>query len=301
MYIGRFAPSPTGPLHFGSLLAALASFLRARQQGGRWLVRLEDIDPLRQPPDSCEKILVALEAHGLEWDGVPSFQSNHSAFYDAAIAHLRQSGVLYPCVCSRKQIKESGAREELAGLGPVYPGTCREAPPKALKRYALRMRVGQAELTFNDLIQGQVSQDLERQSGDFIIKRRDDLYSYSLAVAVDDARQEITEVIRGADLLQQTPRQIFIMQHLGLEPPAYGHVPVATDSNGQKLSKQSGALPLDNTKPEENLVMAMKMLGMPVSPEVSGAGLHELLDWGVANFRLEALKGIKTQAIDFWL
>jgi glutamyl-Q tRNA(Asp) synthetase len=161
--------------------------------------------------------------------------------------------------------------------------------------------VGQAELTFNDLIQGQVSQDLERQSGDFIIKRRDDLYSYSLAVAVDDARQEITEVIRGADLLQQTPRQIFIMQHLGLEPPAYGHVPVATDSNGQKLSKQSGALPLDNTKPEENLVMAMKMLGMPVSPEVSGAGLHELLDWGVANFRLEAWKGIKTQAIDFWL
>ena len=301
MYIGRFAPSPTGPLHFGSLIAALASFLRARQLGGRWLVRLDDIDPLRQPPDSCDQIMAALKAHGLEWDGAPSLQSNHSSFYDDAIAHLRQRGLLYPCTCSRKQIKESGAREKLPGLGPVYPGTCRKAPPKTLKRYALRMRVEQGKVSFNDLVQGRVSQDLERQSGDFIIKRRDNLYSYSLAVAVDDARQEITEVIRGADLLQQTPRQIFIMQNLGQQPPVYGHVPVATDSSGQKLSKQSGAPALDNSRAEENLVKAMKMLRMPISPDVSSASLQELLDWGVANFRLEALEGIKTQAIDFRL
>jgi len=301
MYIGRFAPSPTGPLHFGSLIAALASFLRARQQGGRWLVRIEDIDPLRQPPDSCEQILGALKAHGLEWDGSPSFQSNHSSFYDDAIMHLRESKLLYPCTCSRKQIKESGLHEKLAGLGPIYPGTCSKTPPNALKKCALRMRVEQAKVTFIDLVQGQVNQDLGRQSGDFLIKRRDGLYSYSLAVAVDDARQGISEVIRGADLLQQTPRQIFVMQNLGHPPPTYGHVPVATDSGGQKLSKQTGALALDNSSPGGNLVMAMKMLGMPITPDMPGVGLQELLDWGVTNFRLKALEGIKTQAIDFRL
>ncbi len=301
MYIGRFAPSPTGPLHFGSLLAALASFLRARQQGGRWLVRIEDIDPPRQPPDSCEQILKALKAHGLEWDGSLDFQSSHSSYYDDAIAQLQHSKLAYPCTCSRSQIKDSGAREELEGLGPVYPGTCSETPLLTHKKSALRMRVDQAVVTFADLVQGQVSQDLRRQSGDFLIKRRDGLYSYSLAVAVDDARQEITEVIRGADLLQQTPRQIFVMGHLGYRPPRYGHVLLATDVSGQKLSKQSGAPALDNSRPVENLIMAMRVLGMSTTPDMSGLSLARLLDWGVANFRLEALHGIKAQAIDFRL
>jgi glutamyl-Q tRNA(Asp) synthetase len=289
MYTGRFAPSPTGPLHFGSLVAALASFLRARQARGRWLVRMEDIDPPREPPGACEQILDALTAHGLTWDGL-SFQSKHGEFYEDAIRSLDARGLIYPCACSRKRIKESGAREVVPELGPVYPGYCRLHPPPEPGSCALRVKVGQSRVEFEDLVQGWVQQDLKVDSGDFVVKRADQLYSYSLAVAVDDARQGITEVIRGADLLYQTPRQIFIMQQLGYETPAYGHVPLVTDNMGQKLSKQSGAPALDPAEARANLVAAMKFLGLPANNVTPAMKIDDLLSWAIAEFDLECLK-----------
>ena len=239
MYIGRFAPSPTGPLHFGSLVAALASWLDARASGGKWLVRMEDVDRPRVVPGASERILETLRSCGLYWDGEPVFQSTRSAAYAAALERLRPS--TYWCACSRREIADSST-----GVAPdgaqIYPGTCRQgaAPGKAVR--ALRVRTdGSETLSFMDRVQGEVRQDVGAEVGDFVLARPGGEFTYQLAVVVDDADEGVTDVVRGADLLESTPRQIFLQRRLGYPTPRYLHVPAAVNAAGEKLSKQTGA------------------------------------------------------------
>ena len=299
MYAGRFAPSPTGPLHFGSLVTALASFLRARQQSGRWLVRIEDIDPPRQPGDAIERIVGSLIAHGLDWDGELTFQSKRSSHYDQAIEQLRQSGLIYPCDCSRRQIKDAGAKIGDAGLGLIYPGTCRHSPPLHGDSLALRIRVNDEVIRFDDLLQGPQEQNLSKASGDFLLRRRDGLYSYALAGTVDDILQGITEIIRGADLLSETPRHIYLTRKLGVEVPKYGHVAVALNPAGQKLSKQNYARALDDNQAGENLVAALRFLRLPVQNDMPQLPISEIIDWAISNFSLDTIKGVESQRVNF--
>jgi len=262
-YVGRFAPSPTGPLHFGSLVAALASWLDARSQRGRWLVRMEDVDTTRTVPGAADEILRALEAFGLEWDGEVAWQSARTALYEAALDRLRDAGVVYRCRCSRKEVADSGLR----GIeGAIYPGTCRGLHLGREIAGADRLVVGDARIAFEDRLQGDVEQDLAREIGDFVLKRRDGLHAYQLAVVVDDAEQAIADVVRGADLLQSTPRQIHLQRLLGYPTPRYLHVPVAVNANGEKLSKQTLAPAVDARRAATTLADALEFLGQPRPP-----------------------------------
>ena len=248
VYRGRFAPSPTGPLHFGSLVAALASCCDARSAGGQWLVRIEDVDTPRTRPGATEAILAALERYGFEWDGPVVRQSERSALYEAALANLVAAGEAYECACTRREL-------ESAPLGPggerVYPGTCRQgiAPGHATRpQRAWRVRVARPGertiVAYRDRLTGPQEQDLERDVGDFVVRRADGLFAYQLAVVVDDALQGVTDIVRGADLASSTPRQIHLQRLLGHPTPSYLHVPVAVNAHGMKLSKQTRAAPL---------------------------------------------------------
>lgn len=240
MYIGRFAPSPTGPLHFGSLVAALASWLDARAAGGRWLVRIEDLDAPRVVPGAAQSILEALRAFGLYWDGQPVFQSRRLALYETALLRLKENS--YWCGCSRREIADSSLGLAADGA-QIYPGTCRPGLRAGAARRSLRFRAGTEAVTFDDRVQGRQVQDVEREVGDFVLRRADGLFAYQLAVVVDDAEQEITDVVRGADLLDSTARQIALQRALGLPQPRYLHIPAAVNAAGEKLSKQTGAAP----------------------------------------------------------
>ncbi len=234
-YIGRFAPSPTGPLHFGSLVAAVASYLDARAHGGAWLVRIEDVDGTRCQPRFADEILATLKAFGLNWDGEVMVQSERTPQYQAAFDQLAGINLTYACACSRKEIADSA----ITGIdGPVYPGTCRnlQLPPQ---RNAIRVRTMPGEICFADRVQGRCGQRLDADIGDFVLRRRDHLFAYQLAVVVDDADQGITHIVRGADLLDSTARQIYLQQLLHLPTPTYLHIPVVTNTAGQKLSKQT--------------------------------------------------------------
>ena len=246
MYVGRFAPSPTGPLHFGSLVAALASWLDARAAGGRWLVRIEDLDAPRVVPGAAADILRALSELGLTWDGDVTFQSARTARYDAALHAL--DGSTYWCGCTRREIADSALGLAADGA-QIYPGTCRSgiAPDKAPR--ALRLRTTGEPVRFTDRIQGAQEQVLARDVGDFVLLRADRQYAYQLAVVVDDAEQGVTDVVRGADLLDSTPRQIILQRRLGYPTPRYLHVPAAVNAAGEKLSKQTGAAPIAAPKP----------------------------------------------------
>ena len=260
-YRGRFAPSPTGPLHFGSLVAALASYLDARAHGGDWLVRIEDVDTPRTVRGAEAQILATLEAFGLHWDEAIVRQSERGAIYGEALERLRDAHRVYRCRCSRREVADSA----LAGVeGPVYPGTCRALALAPTAEGADRLRVDAGTVAFDDRVMGRVEQDVARAVGDFVLRRRDGLFAYQLAVVVDDARQAITDVVRGADLLLSTPRQILLQRALGLPTPRYLHVPVATNAQGQKLSKQSLAVPVDPRRPVETLARALQFLGQPV-------------------------------------
>jgi glutamyl-Q tRNA(Asp) synthetase len=235
---GRFAPSPTGPLHFGSLAAALASWLDARAAGGRWLVRIEDLDPPREVPGAADDILRTLERCGLHWDGDVIFQSHRKPSYEEAIRRLERH--CYPCGCTRREIADSALG--LASDGAqIYPGTCRNGLQGRAAR-ALRVKVA-GQVDFDDRVQGHVRQDLGREAGDFIVRRADGAFAYQLAVVVDDAEQGVTDVVRGADLLDSTARQIHLQRLLGLPTPRYLHIPAAVNAAGEKLSKQTGAAP----------------------------------------------------------
>ncbi len=234
-YIGRFAPSPTGPLHFGSLVAAVASYLDARAHGGSWLLRMEDVDATRCRAPFADEILDTISAFGMAWDGEVVYQSGRTRQYQEALDQLDAHHLTYPCACSRSEIADSA----LAGIdGPVYPGTCR-ARRLTAPGNAIRLLTSSDEICFIDRVQGKCCQQLDRDVGDFILRRRDGLFAYQLAVVVDDAAQGITDVVRGADLLDSTARQIHLQRRLELPTPAYLHFPVVTNAAGQKLSKQT--------------------------------------------------------------
>lgn len=260
-YRGRFAPSPTGPLHFGSLVAAVASWLDARAAGGEWLVRIEDVDAPRTVPGAAAEILDTLEAFGLRRDGEVAWQGRRTQRYEAALERLREQGLVYRCRCSRREIADSG----LAGPeGPIYPGTCRGLALPAGAAGADRVVAAEGTVAFEDRLQGTIRQDVARDIGDFVLKRRDGLHAYQLAVVVDDAEQGVTDVVRGADLLWSTPRQIQLQRMLGLPTPRYLHIPVVTDARGEKLSKQTLAAPVETGRAVPWLQEALHFLGQPV-------------------------------------
>jgi glutamyl-Q tRNA(Asp) synthetase len=260
-YVGRFAPSPTGPLHFGSLVAAVASWLDARAAGGRWLLRIEDVDTPRTAPGAAAAIQRTLLAMGLAWDGEVAWQSRRTALYERALERLRAEGLTYRCRCSRKEVADSGP----PGLeGAIYPGTCRALDLDPAVAASERLRCHERAIGFTDRAQGTLSHSVAREVGDFILKRRDGLHAYQLAVVVDDAEQGVTDVVRGADLLWSTPRQIALQGHLGFPTPRYLHFPVATDARGEKLSKQTLAPAIDGSDAAGMLAAALDFLGQPV-------------------------------------
>ncbi|MRV75497.1 tRNA glutamyl-Q(34) synthetase GluQRS [Duganella sp. FT92W] len=271
-YIGRFAPSPTGPLHLGSLVAAMASYLDARAHHGTWLVRVEDLDRDRNVAGVDQHILASLQRCGMLWDGDVTWQTRRTHLYEAALEQLLANGAAYPCSCSRKEIADSQLRLGQSGAGLVYPGTCRAglAPGKTAR--AMRLRVPDAPddvYCFDDRWVGVNCQHLAADVGDFVIRRADGFWAYQLAVVVDDAQQGITDVVRGADLLDSTPRQLFLQDVLGLPHPEYLHVPVVANPDGEKLSKQTGAQAFDTGGDAEALVAsalipAARFLGLDV-------------------------------------
>jgi glutamyl-Q tRNA(Asp) synthetase len=290
-YRGRFAPSPTGPLHFGSLVAAVASYLEARHRGGEWLVRIEDVDTPRSVAGAADDILRTLAACGMQADGRIPCQSTRSDAYHAALHQLRQHKLAYPCVCSRREIADSALR----GIeGPVYPGTCRDGIAGKTAR-AWRVNTRGATIAFDDAVQGRVAQDLETDIGDFVLYRADHIYAYQLAVVIDDAEQGITDIVRGADLLDSTPRQIYLQQLLGLPTPRYLHVPVAVNADGEKLSKQTRAQPVDPQHALPALAAALRFLGQ--QPPAFDS-IPALWQWAIAHWRRARVPRTRVQTCD---
>ncbi|MEM5342691.1 tRNA glutamyl-Q(34) synthetase GluQRS [Paraburkholderia azotifigens] len=264
---GRFAPSPTGPLHIGSLVSALASWLDARAHRGTWLVRIEDIDGPRTVPGAAEDILDALTRFGMTADEPPVWQSRRMSLYQRAFERLQAAGLVYPCGCTRKEIADSLVQAHARHTTLAYPGTCRNGlNGKPARAWRLRVPDGDAAIvTFKDRWQGQQTQNLATEVGDFVLRRADDQWAYQLAVVVDDAEQGITHIVRGADLLDSTARQIYLQRCLGVVTPSYLHVPVVTNADGDKLSKQTGAAPLDTSKPLVALNEAARHLGLKLN------------------------------------
>lgn len=293
-YRGRFAPSPTGPLHIGSLIAAVGSYLEAKTHHGQWLVRMEDLDPPREVPGAADQILKTLETYGFEWDGSVLYQSHRQKAYEAALDTLQKQDMLYPCGCTRKEIADSA----LTGIeGPVYPGTCRNGLETGKAARAWRVRVQNAEITLNDAIQGHLSQNLGQDIGDFVLKRADGYFAYQLAVVVDDAEQEITHIVRGADLLDSTPRQRYLQQLLGVPTPQYAHLPVAANIAGEKLSKQTLAPPLDLLHPTPAIWDALRFLGQHPPAELMYSDLVTLWSWAQGHWCLDHIPKIKSLVI----
>ncbi|MBP6204097.1 MAG: tRNA glutamyl-Q(34) synthetase GluQRS [Azonexus sp.] len=287
-YCGRFAPSPTGPLHFGSLVAAVGSYLDARTQGGRWLVRMEDVDTPRNVAGAADAILRTLEAFGFEWDGPVLYQSSRFDAYAEVLERLRRAGLAYGCACSRKEIADSATRPAIDG-GLAYPGTCRAGLPVGREARAWRLRVNDAEIAFDDRVQGRIAQHLERDIGDFVLHRADGLFAYQLAVAVDDDFQGISHIVRGADLLASTPRQIWLQRCLGFATPSYAHLPVAANAAGEKLSKQTLARPLASEIAAAELVRALNFLGQAAPAELARAPVAEVWAWARENWLFAAI------------
>ncbi|KUJ82498.1 tRNA glutamyl-Q(34) synthetase GluQRS [Microbulbifer flavimaris] len=275
-YIGRFAPSPTGPLHFGSLVCALGSYLDAIAHRGRWLVRMENLDPPREEPGAADRIIRSLEAHGLHWHGPLEWQSHRHALYEETLDTLAGQGLLYPCQCSRAQIRKRGGHDNEG---------CRDTPRERLnpeQPNALRLRCAGGTESFDDIWQGQQHQQIHE---DTILKRRDGLYAYQLAVVVDDIDQGVTHVVRGADLLETTGAQQRLFRLLGTEPPLFGHLPLVMGPAGQKLSKQNHAPAIDDRRPSENLCTALRFLGFRVPSELEGESTAAILHWATARWQ----------------
>ncbi len=281
---GRFAPSPTGLPHFGTLLAAIASYLHARHGGARWLLRIEDLDPGRVRPGAADAMLRTLEGYGLAWDGEPLYQSQRTDAYRAALDQLQRQGAVFACACTRRDLQSV----EPGVDGPVYPGTCRGGLPPGKSPHSYRLKVNGAPITVTDLVYGPTTQQLERDVGDFILRRGDGVFAYQLAVVVDDAFQGVTQVVRGADLLASAHRQVFLQRQLGLQQPRYLHIPLVLDAQGKKLSKSNAAPAIDLAKPAPTLYSALTFLGQVPPAELSGDATA-LLDWAVRNWRVEAI------------
>lgn len=275
-YVGRFAPSPTGPLHFGSIVAALGSYLDARHNNGKWLLRIDDLDTPRLQAGADDKILSALEKLEMYWDGNVIYQSQRHQAYQEAEDRLQSSNLLFPCYCPRKLVR-----------GKPYPGTCRQKYLEADRQHAIRIKTKPGNYTLHDLIQPEYSQNLLEDVGDFIIKRADGIYAYHLAVVLDDAYQGVTHIVRGVDLMHSTPRQIYLQQQLGLTIPVYAHLPLAVSQSGQKISKQAMAEDvLLLNQPANILFTCLKFLGQKPLAELLQASLNEIIEWGIANWQL---------------
>lgn len=281
IYRGRFAPSPTGPLHFGSLVAAVGSYLDAKYHHGKWLVRIEDVDSQREVPGAASEILYMLERLGMEWDEEIVYQSQRSEAYFEALNILSKQGLIYPCTCSRKEIADSS----IMGLnGHIYPGTCLKNPASVKKVHALRIQTNNDLIQFKDILNDTYSQRLKRDVGDFVLRRADGIYAYQLAVVVDDAAQHITHVVRGADLLESTPRQIFLQQLLDYPIPQYLHLPVVTDAKGEKLSKQTNAAPVNSLNTLTQLVDVLHFLGQKPPVEILEGDVASFWQWAKQNW-----------------
>tara|TARA_R110000824_G_scaffold7892_2_gene35643 strand:- start:11417 stop:12391 length:975 start_codon:yes stop_codon:yes gene_type:complete len=287
-YRGRFAPSPTGPLHAGSLIAALASYLDARANRGLWFLRIEDLDPPRESPAALKQILQALEELNLLWDGEIIYQSQRSQAYQEALARLQEQALIFPCTCSRQDIQDHGG---------IYPGFCRERELNEVNAesdtFSLRCKVPDIAIQFDDLLQGKQSQNLRSDVGDFILKRKDGLFAYQLAVVVDDAFQEITHVVRGIDLIDSTPRQIYLQRLLGYKQPVYAHIPVIINSQGQKLSKQHHANPLPAGKPSLSLYQALICLHQQPDADLKNAAPADIITWAIEHWNIDRLSELK--------
>ena len=284
-YIGRFAPSPSGALHFGSLVAAVGSFLEARAHGGRWLLRIEDVDSPRTVTGAAEGILATLERFRFEWDGEVVWQSRRTAAYEAALHALQAAGHAYPCACTRREL----ADQPLARDGSRrYPGTCRDGLPPGREGRAWRVRA-EGTIRFDDAVQGTQEVALAADAGDYVVKRADGLFAYQLAVVVDDAEAGVTHVVRGADLLDSTARQIHLLGLLGQPVPAYAHLPLATNAAGEKLSKQTLARAIDDHPPQAALLAALRFLGQNPPDALAGAPLAELWQWAQAHWSIAAV------------
>lgn len=290
-YRGRFAPSPTGPLHFGSLVSAVASYCQARAMGGEWLLRIEDIDAPREVAGASDEIIQALANFGFQWDGDITYQSQHSEHYLEALESLSEKGLLYPCACSRKEISK------ISKPG-IYPGTCRGGLPAGRQARSWRVWIPSGTIEFNDAILGPCQFAVEQEIGDFILKRADGLFAYQLAVAVDDGLQGITQVVRGNDLLDSTPRQIYLQQVLGYTSPEYAHHPLVIDGHGEKLSKQRQAPALDNRHISADLYRALAFLGHRPPTSLINADKDSLWQWAFENWSLNKLAGRENSLAD---
>lgn len=288
--VGRFAPSPTGPLHFGSLVAATASYLAARQAKGEWLLRIEDIDKPREQPGAADKIIRTLSAYGFEWDREILYQSHRLHAYHEAISHLHQH--TYACACSRKDIQIHG---RMGAFGIIYPGSCRHRPSTHLpQQHSIRLRTHNELICFIDGIQGEYCQRLESEVGDFVILRADGLFAYQLAVVVDDAFQGVNQIVRGADLLDNTPRQIWLQQLLGFPQPNYAHTPLVLNELGQKLSKQNLAPAIEPENCLQRLVASLRFLKQPCPDPSEFSNLTELWGWAIAHWDMTTISKAQT-------
>jgi glutamyl-Q tRNA(Asp) synthetase len=284
MVVGRFAPSPTGPLHFGSLVAAVASYCDAKSRGGQWLLRIEDVDQTRLVAGASEAIIHTLQHYGFVWDGEIAYQSQRSEYYQTALQQLRQRGLAYPCTCSRKEITDSST---LLGIeGAIYPGTCLQHPTKPGAAAAWRIQTDAQTISFQDLIQGHQQHHMASDIGDFVVKRADGLFSYQLAVVIDDALQGVTHIVRGADLLNSTTRQIYLQQLLGYPTPVYAHIPLVCNADGQKLSKQTLATALPEDNLVDTLVAALTFLQQPLPENAQSLSLANLWQWAITHWQL---------------
>lgn len=282
-YVGRFAPSPTGPLHFGSLVAAIASYLDARSNQGKWLLRIEDLDRPREVAGAADKMLITLEAFGFEWDGAVMYQSQRDNAYEQALSLLKDRQMVYPCTCTRKEIAGSSAKNGIEGL--IYPKTCLKQSIKQKHLIAWRIKTDDIDIVFEDRLQGKIMQNLSKDIGDFILKRADGLFAYQLAVVVDDAAQDISHIVRGSDLLLSTPRQIYLQQLLDLSIPAYIHIPIVTNEFGQKLSKQSLAQPISIANPVESLWRAIDFLNQEPPISLQNDTLSQIWCWAIKHWQ----------------
>ena len=292
IYRGRFAPSPTGPLHFGSLVAAVGSYLDAKAHGGVWLVRMDDLDLSRTVPGAADLILRSLESLGMAWDEPVVYQSKRSAAYEAALKVLKKRKLIYPCACSRREIADSA----VGGLdGPIYSGTCRKGLLAGRAARADRVITDNTRIELKDVIQGKIVHSLERQVGDFVVKRADGYNAYQLAAVVDDAAQGITDVVRGADLLDSTTRQIYLQQLLGYTTPRYAHLPVAVNVLGEKLSKQTLAAPIDNRELLATLNAVLAFLGQDTITDADPKKMADFWKRAIAGWDLARVPRQRTQ------
>ncbi|MDX8129727.1 tRNA glutamyl-Q(34) synthetase GluQRS [Methylomonas sp. OY6] len=285
-YIGRFAPSPTGPLHLGSLYTALASYLDARQHKGLWMLRIDDLDTPRNMPGASDAILNCLQSFGLYWDSEVDYQSHHLEQYEQAIVELQMQQALYPCTCSRSLLANSPL---------IYPGHCRTNPQSTDAPHALRVKTADISTRFVDDLQGEISQNLASKHGDFIVKRKDGIIAYQLACVVDDQRQKVNRVVRGYDLLGSTPKQLYLQHLLGYPTPQYMHIPLIVDQEGHKLSKQTRAQAVNPNQAGPTLFLLLTLLKQNPPPDLRLAAIDSILEWAIEHWQAERLTS--TQAV----